>query len=503
MTTSQLAEGSNLYYTNARVDARIAETKLSLSHNTTSELAEGSNLYYTTARVDERIALYERSKTTSEIPEGSNLYFTEQRVDNVFDIIINTKTTSELLEGSNLYFTNNRFDEKFATKTSDNLTEGIHNKYIIDNVYNGDISIIGQLTASNINVSNLNILIENIDSSNVYYTNSRISKGIDELFSLKTADNIKEGTSNLYFTLDRVNEIFDINLARISTDNIKEGTSNLYYKRDYLDTEISIILTTKTTDNLTEGTSNLYLTNSRVEEILSNHTTDIFKEGTSNFYCTDNRIRGILSTISSDSVIEGSSNLYFTEDRVNKQIDLLYNSSNTNGVTVQGWDNSIETNIGFKCKTPFYLGLYLSSDQTTGLQHTSYQIPFIIDYDSSANTYNSLSSTSNYWVSNFFTPPVKGMYIIDYSIATSAQGTVWINKGSDITSKTYNMIYNTQYITVENTSITSSIHILTSISDSWSFIYYPSVDSAIVYSELTGLYVGNTKASILLLQEIM
>ena len=43
--TGDLSEGSNLYYTNARADARIAAAN-------TGDLSEGSNLYYTTGRAD-------------------------------------------------------------------------------------------------------------------------------------------------------------------------------------------------------------------------------------------------------------------------------------------------------------------------------------------------------------------------------------------------------------------------------------------------------------------
>ncbi len=49
-TTSDLTEGSNLYYTDARADARIAAA-------TTSDLTEGTNLYYTDARADARAQL--------------------------------------------------------------------------------------------------------------------------------------------------------------------------------------------------------------------------------------------------------------------------------------------------------------------------------------------------------------------------------------------------------------------------------------------------------------
>ena len=47
--TGDLSEGSNLYYTDARADARIAAAD-------TGDLSEGSNLYYTNERVDDRVA---------------------------------------------------------------------------------------------------------------------------------------------------------------------------------------------------------------------------------------------------------------------------------------------------------------------------------------------------------------------------------------------------------------------------------------------------------------
>jgi hypothetical protein len=54
ITTAHIAEGtssdSGLYYTNARVDSRIAAAS-------TSDLSEGTNLYYTDARADARVAL--------------------------------------------------------------------------------------------------------------------------------------------------------------------------------------------------------------------------------------------------------------------------------------------------------------------------------------------------------------------------------------------------------------------------------------------------------------
>ena len=60
LTTDDVTEGANLYYTNARADGRIAlqvGANLDLSSKDTGDLTEGSNLYYTDARADTRATL--------------------------------------------------------------------------------------------------------------------------------------------------------------------------------------------------------------------------------------------------------------------------------------------------------------------------------------------------------------------------------------------------------------------------------------------------------------
>ena len=70
-STTDVAEGNNLYYTNARVDAYINASV------DTDDVSEGStNLYYTNARVD---AYVNASITTTDISEGDNEYFTDAR----------------------------------------------------------------------------------------------------------------------------------------------------------------------------------------------------------------------------------------------------------------------------------------------------------------------------------------------------------------------------------------------------------------------------------------
>ena len=89
--TDEMTEGSsNLYYTDARTDARVnlqIGTNLDLSGKSTSNLPEGTNLYYTDAKTDARVNLQTGTnldlsgKSTSNLPEGTNLYYTDARAD--------------------------------------------------------------------------------------------------------------------------------------------------------------------------------------------------------------------------------------------------------------------------------------------------------------------------------------------------------------------------------------------------------------------------------------
>ena len=92
--TDEITEGStNLYYTDARADARITAAS-------TTDLSEGTNLYYTDARADARIA----AADTDDLSEGSNLYYTDARAD----ARITAASTTDLSEGTNLYYTDTR-----------------------------------------------------------------------------------------------------------------------------------------------------------------------------------------------------------------------------------------------------------------------------------------------------------------------------------------------------------------------------------------------------------
>ena len=102
-----LTAGSNitLTYDDAAGTLTITGVEDDLSNNTTSDLAEGTNLYYTTARFDTAFT----GKSTTDLSEGTNLYYTTARFDTAFS----GKDTDDLTEGStNLYFTTERVDDQ-------------------------------------------------------------------------------------------------------------------------------------------------------------------------------------------------------------------------------------------------------------------------------------------------------------------------------------------------------------------------------------------------------
>ena len=210
-STSDLPEGSNLYYTSARfdadfatktlhdsaaiqaqIDSAIGAADLDLSSKTTTDLAEGSNLYYTKARFDSAFS----AKSTTDLNEGANLYYTKARHDSDFDTRLATKNTDDLAEGSNLYYTQERWDSAFAGKTSADLDEGSNNLYYTKARHDSDFD-------TRFAVKNTDDLAEG--SSNYYYTSGRF----DADFSEKSTDSLSEGSTNLYYTDARVTALVD------------------------------------------------------------------------------------------------------------------------------------------------------------------------------------------------------------------------------------------------------------------------------------------------------
>jgi chaperonin cofactor prefoldin len=282
ITTTDVAEGTNLYYTETRFDA-------SFLNKDSDDLIEGSVHLFMTSAERTKLSGIEAGATAdqlaSEVPYSnatSGLTATdvqaaidevEARLDTT-ENDLNTITTTEVPEGTNLYYTEARFDTRLATKTSDNLNEG---------------------------------------TANLYFTNARF----DTRFNTKTTDQLTEGATNKYYTDAR----FDTRLGTKTTDNLGEGINNLYYTNARFDTRLG----TKTTTDLAEG-NNLYYTDTRFDTRLGTKTTDNLGEGINNLYYTNARFDTRLGTKTTTDLAEGN-NLYYTDARVSANTDVAANTA--------------------------------------------------------------------------------------------------------------------------------------------------------------------------------
>ena len=169
LTTSAVEEGSNLYFTNARVYANVTQagyiTSSALSgYATNSQLS----LYATNAQLSS-YAL-STSLTTANVSEVTNLYFTNARVfaavtgnlslkANVVDL-----TTANVIELNSLYFTDARARQAISTS---GCTLSYSNTTGIISFSQGNTDTINE------------------GSTNLYYTNARVFSAVTGNLALK------------------------------------------------------------------------------------------------------------------------------------------------------------------------------------------------------------------------------------------------------------------------------------------------------------------------------
>jgi hypothetical protein len=210
LTTSNVAEGSNLYYTNARVYSAIQSnlaTKANVSDLTTANVSELTNQYFTNARAVLAIAPY---LTTSNISEGSNLYYTNARVVSAVTPYL---TTANVIETSaNLYFTNARVLANVSQMSinvfADVDISGINNDELLlwnafDRIFRPS-SFTGKLTTANV-----------VELTNLYFTNARVITALSD------------GTANLTLYNLSTN-----GLLTVSSATTGESTTGIEFKNN-------------------------------------------------------------------------------------------------------------------------------------------------------------------------------------------------------------------------------------------------------------------------------
>ena len=229
VTSSDISEGTRLYYTDAR--ARLALSSISDSSITslisyddttgqikyranTSYITEGSNLYFTNTRADARAdvrigassinALADVDTVTAAPTNGQVLTWTgsawtPSSVSGGSGAVssVNAKTgvvvlnTDDVAEGStNLYYTATRWDTRLAAKTTDNLNQGTTNKYFSDTLARNAMAAgTGLSYNSSTGTFTINATTNNVtEGDNLYYTSTRFDTRLGQSNLSQLAD---------------------------------------------------------------------------------------------------------------------------------------------------------------------------------------------------------------------------------------------------------------------------------------------------------------------------
>lgn len=367
-STTDLVEGSNLYYTEGRVNANF-------NSKSTTDLTEGLNLYFTNERVDDRVANllqpgtnislsyndtagtltinssnvggYDLSaNTTSDLAEGTNLYFTDLRATSNFTANLALSTTDDLTEGSNLYFTDQRFDDKLVTKTTDDLVEGIGNLYYTD--ARAQAAITGG-TGIDVTAGVVSLPQAVSPTSNVIFNDVTVSGNLDVQGSITTLNTVElevtdnnitlnSGTGDTSGSADTAGiTIQDAVSAGVDASFFWDQTNTRWVLSHDLQTNLVGNVTGNVTGNLTGNvTGNV---TGQVSDI-SNHNTSALSEGT-NLYYTDARVATYIGTTNTDALAEGSTNLYFQDSRARASISAGKGMSYDSGTGVVSANNSV------------------------------------------------------------------------------------------------------------------------------------------------------------------
>ena len=285
--TDNLSEGSsNLYFTNTRWDSRFG-TK------TTDNLTEGSsNLYYTTVRQNSDFDTRLASKDTGNLTEGSNLYFTNARADARIGAASIDALSDVRTSGSNapsdaqaLVWDNVGGYWKPGTVSggggggSGDIEGVVAGTGLTGGGSTGTVTLNADVgtTANKILQLDGSAKIPAVDGSQL--TNITYTPGADSITDtmidfgtgggqVNTAD-IPEVT-NLYFTNARadarigaasINALSDVNTSGVSSGQVLKWSGTAWTPG--ADTSPA------DTDALSEGSTNLYFTNARVDSHLN------------------------------------------------------------------------------------------------------------------------------------------------------------------------------------------------------------------------------------------
>ena len=371
----------------------VTGTVSSLSGLDTGDLTEGSNLYFTDERVDDRVAAL--------IIGGAG-------VDTAYDDAAGTLTlTADLSEITTDL--NERIDDQVAALLVDSNTSGIDISYDDANgqlTISSDLSEVVEALQDNVQglfVGGTGVTTAYDDASNA------LTLSID--FSEFDSDNIVEGSTNLFVTNERIDDRVNALLTDATTsgidisyddagnaltlsvdlseivESLQDNVQGLFsggtgittsYDDNANSLSLSIDFSEFDTDNLVEGSTNLFYTEARFDSSLSGKTTANLTEG-SNLYFTDERAQdavGGMLTGNTETLITA------TYDDTNAKINLVvdndlsnYDNSTSGFITATLTQEQVEDFVGGMVSSNTETLIGVTYDDTNG------KLNFAVDND--------------------------------------------------------------------------------------------------------------------------
>jgi len=371
LNTDAITEGSNLYYTDARVNTFAGGGSLA-TVTTSGDVTVGGNLIVngstttinsTTLDVDDINITVAKGAANAGAANGAGL----------------------TIEGANATLTYVSASDRFAM-----------NKSLATN-------LIGNVTGTVSDISNHLLDEDNFATDSATKAPSQQSVKAYITSQLSTQDNtdeLTEGSTNLFFTNERVDD--RVNALIVGGSNITAtyddaaGTLTIDGAAGYTTSSFNTDLAAKTTDNITEGSSNLYHTNSRAdariaaasigalsdvtvssvtsgqvlkwngsawvnqadaggialsdlsvgsESSASGNGAIAYNNSTGVFTYTPPTVTG-LGLSNTDNLSEGSSNLYYTDARFDTRLSAKTTANLTEGSNLYYTDARVQTYLG-------------------------------------------------------------------------------------------------------------------------------------------------------------
>jgi len=266
VNTTNLSEGTNLYYTNARADARIANNLIDEDNFSTDSDTRAPSQQSVKAYIATQIATKDNS---DEITEGStNLYFTNARARGAVSVTDSGGDGSLAYNSSTGVFT---YTGPSASEVRAHITagEGID---ISSGAISGEDATtsnkgIASFSSNNFDVSSGAVSLK---ADGINDTHLDFGTGTNQI----STDDIPEGANKKFFTT---------NGGAINTDSLVEGSTNLYFTNTRAQTQAQAVSINNVVEDSTPQLGGNLDTNGQDLITTSNQAIEIKPDGTGAF----------------------------------------------------------------------------------------------------------------------------------------------------------------------------------------------------------------------------